>query len=667
MQPLLSQVGRQSTVRLRLARGMMALFFLAGIVYACSFKVMDRDFWWHITAGKVMLQQHALIDVDPFAYTREGMPYLSNREWLAQIIFSVVYGAGGSTGIILLRTALVIIAFGTVLAVGFSVAWPLTPLVFWAAHLSRPSLMDRPQLFTFAMMGIALLLAVRTLKRARVPHSSLFTWPTIIALLAVQILWVNTHGAASIFGIIILGLLLLQRSFDAWHTKNVPGWNDIRQIMFLTAGLVVVSLLSPETYRVFTDLWTLPSDPALWIVKEWKPLAAGDYWQALWIFWVVALGCCAWSRRDLIFWLPLVLMTGVMSILSFRHIILFTMVAGAATLYQLSNDHRFHEWMDRLWDGSWKKAAIASTGMLIVIITVGWMAYRNDASVLRRQGLAGYGEQQICKGAADFIEQEKLSGPMFNSYNVGSYLIFRGYPTRKVFLDGRNVEHGFERINRSLLAAEHPEDWKTLSNTYGFTYAVMDILLMPENRHLFFYHLADNAQWKLVFLDDVSMVYLKDIPQNKTLIREQAFRFVTPERMEFGTLWGAVPEKQRPKAEAELRRMMSSSNRNLKAAILLAELYRDSGRWQEAQAVLIAAKTFHDFRPEVYEQLGLLAMAQGDWKSAGAQFEEAIRRSGGSGPQVDYAFLSKIFERAGDYRKALYYGSKAGPSSAPQP
>ena len=137
--------------------------------------------------------------------------------------------------------------------------------------------------------------------------------------------------------------------------------------------------------------------------------------------------------------------------------------------------------------------------------------------------------------------------------------------------------------------------------------------------------------------------------------------------MEFGTLWDAVPEKQRPKAEEELRRMMSSSNRNLKAGILLAEFYRDSGRWQEAQAVLIAAKTFHDFRPEVYEQLGLLAMAQGDWKSAGAQFEEAIRRSGGSGPQVDYAFLSKIFERAGDYRKALYYGSKAGPSSAPQP
>jgi hypothetical protein len=635
----------------------MAFLLLCGIVYVCTFKVMDRDFWWHITAGNIMLQRHELISVDPFAYTREGLPYLSNREWLAQILFSAIYGWGGSTGIILLRTLLVTIAFGAVLFVGFSAAWPLAPLLFWAAHLSRPSLMDRPQLFTFAFLGIILLLVVRSLNTGEHRGNSRWYWTACCAVI-IQILWANMHGAAAIFGLIIPGAALFQFLVSAWIRNDAGIWRMARHTALLIVILTFVSLLSPETWHFFSDLWTLPSDRALWIVREWQPLAAGAYWKSFWIFWVVAFGSMALGRRNLVFWATLVLLTGLMSIQSFRHTVLFVLIASGAALDQWAHSN-LQRHISALIGGPWKMFLLSIAGTAVVILLIGHWAYQSDSSVVRRQGLFGYGEEQICPDAADFIERTGFTGPMFNTYNLGSYLIYRGYPSRKVFLDGRNVEHGFERINGALLAAQRPGDWETLSEHYGFTYAVMDILLTPDGQQLSFQHLSGNKDWIPVFLDDVSVVYAKNIPQNASIIRRYGLRFVTPERLEFGTLWDVVPARNHVAAARELERLLFESKHNLKAAILLAQYERRQKRFDEANRILTGAQMLNDFRPEVYEQLGLLAIDRGEWGKAGRYFEEAIDRAGGSGPGVNYGFLSMVFERAGDFEKALRYGAMA--------
>lgn len=66
--------------------GLSALaLFLGSAVLLCAFKILDRDFWWHITAGEMMWRSGHLIAIEPFAYTREGLPYLATHEWLAQL------------------------------------------------------------------------------------------------------------------------------------------------------------------------------------------------------------------------------------------------------------------------------------------------------------------------------------------------------------------------------------------------------------------------------------------------------------------------------------------------------------------------------------------------------------------------------------------------------
>jgi hypothetical protein len=53
---------------------------LAFTVWICAFKIMDRDFWWHSKAGEILVREHRWITTEPFAYTREGKPYLATHE-----------------------------------------------------------------------------------------------------------------------------------------------------------------------------------------------------------------------------------------------------------------------------------------------------------------------------------------------------------------------------------------------------------------------------------------------------------------------------------------------------------------------------------------------------------------------------------------------------------
>ncbi|MDD5751857.1 MAG: hypothetical protein PHS73_05060, partial [Candidatus Peribacteraceae bacterium] len=427
---------------------MLALFFL-GVAYVCAFKVMDRDFWWHVKAGEIMWRTKSLIHIDPFAYTRAGLPYLSNREWLAQVIFFLTYAFGGSTGVIVLRTLLAALSFGALLFIApRKTVWPLAFLVFWAAHFSRPSLIERPQLFTFLCFGLFLLIALRSLRSGAHADQHYRALPAhaIGILFLLQLCWVNLHGAAAIMGIVVVSALLLQAFVHQWRLRGAG--RVIRRLLWVIVGLLLISLLSPETYRFFTDLWMLTHDPALMPVKEWRPLALGTYVMTVGPFWVAALAAVAWTRRNMTFCLSLLLLVGVMSLQAYRHIILFTMTACAVTLYALAENGSFQTFLHALA----RRRIIAPVLTLLLLLVVGRTVYSKDIAVVQRQGLFGYGEVPVAGDAYDFLMSAGLTGNMFNSYNVGSYLLYRGHPSRPVFIDGRNVEYGFDFLNRTLLA-----------------------------------------------------------------------------------------------------------------------------------------------------------------------------------------------------------------------
>ena len=67
--------------------------------------------------------------------------------------------------------------------------------------------------------------------------------------------------------------------------------------------------------------------------------------------------------------------------------------------------------------------------------------------------------QHFPEGAARFVEQKGYSGPIWNNYDWGGYLIWR-LPQYKAAIDGRANLHGDARIRRSLKTQDAFPGWE---------------------------------------------------------------------------------------------------------------------------------------------------------------------------------------------------------------
>lgn len=642
------------------------LIITAGfIAYICSFKILDRDFWWHITAGKIMVEQYGLIAVEPFAYTRAGLPYTTNYEWLAQIILYFVHHLGGTTGIILFRTFMIGLVGAFLIFIDAKRIWPNIFVLIYMLTIARPGFMDRPQLFTFVLTAVFIWLSFRILdadENDMKKKKRLILW-----FIPLEILWVNAHGAAALFGIGIFGALIIQNIGD-WaraplRQKQLMA-GHIRYMLYVCAVLFIALFASPNGYHNLSYLNSLLHDKTIAFIGEWQPRAIGLYLADYWPLWIIAIIALALARRKIIFSALVLVATGYLSRQALRHEMLFAFVSTGVIFYQLKHyppyNRAIHWFTERL-------APLSLTTALLF----GGITYttreRYDAFAARDH-LYGYGVFDLARGAYDFIEKENIHGHMFNTYGIGGYLMYRGYPNRQIYIDGRNVDYGFDFMAKTYLAQKDPNAWQKLEDEYELTYAIIDYDAIKEkNYYPFAGHLDKNPQWPLIYLDDWVAVYLKDTAENKNNVRAFKYALVTPENLDSGAVVSTTPEKQFQQLEKELLRIVVWNADGVKGRIALAKLYMRMNNPARAKEALLPALHKQPYRPEIHQEMANAYSAEEKWAEAGRSFERAITLAGNNFPDINYSAIADIFAKAGNAQKEQYYRMKAGAPFATTP
>lgn len=450
------------------------------LLYLCFFQVGNTDFWWHIKAGQ-LLRESGWIVTDPFAYTRAGEAYIANHEWLAQVLLSLVYDISGSSGIITLRTILITVTFGVMLLLDRQKAWINTGLVLLAAILARPALTDRPQLFTFLMFSLVVYLSLAYLEEEKSDQKK-YT----IVLPILFVVWSNLHGAAGLTGIAVLGALGIQRMLGGADRKEI-------RALLLTGVLSCFALIAtPTGLDNLGYAMTLMGDRTTELIAEWQSVSLGVYLKHVGIFWIIALLALWKGKRSLVFSVLVLFGIGYLSKSALRHEVLFLIAALGITIYQLKNTHAVA--LQRV------TKHIVTFGLLLLL---GCATYVQTTKVDMRDNLFGFGEFTPLKGASEYIQEAGITGNMFNNYNAGGELLFRGY---KVFLDGRNLDYGYEYITRALDAGKSAAAWDLLSSEYNFTHAVVYYSLDPN---AYIDILQQHPDWGLQYLDDWAAVYVK--------------------------------------------------------------------------------------------------------------------------------------------------------------
>lgn len=637
----------------------MALLVAACLVWVCAFKIFDRDFWWHVTAGKVMWQTGSLIQIDPFAYTREGMAYLATHEWMAQLVLFGVMDWFGVNGIIVFRTVMCILTFGLLLCISPRRIWPLGFLAVYAANMVRGGFLERPQLFTFVIFAAMLLLACRFLETENWRRK---VW-LCVTFCVLELLWVNMHGGAALLGIVLIGCVFLQRMADA-----IRGEWDAKKDALLLCGTGVlfgiIFILPPNGFESISYVWNLLHDQTIAFIAEWQPREWGLYLLEITPFWLMAIAAIIIGRRRWIFCTVLLLATGYLSRQAFRHETLFVMATLAIIFYQAGQSARF----DPLWHWvsalKWRAPVMTVLILAILLPAVQVRGY----NFRRHDNLFGYGAFDLAKGATDFLESEKIGGNMFNTYGIGGYLIYRGYPDRKVFIDGRNVDFGFDFMARTYAAGVNAERWKELEDTYQLNYALVDYDVIRLEDHIpYSMHLDTNPDWRVVYVDDWVAVYLKNTPENAEVIKKYAYTYLTPTNLQFHSDFSFVPKDKRPELAQELARAIESSPQSIKARLILAGLLLQTEQPEQAEALAHDALTVRPRSPEPYGVLAALAVKQEDWKKAADMYGTAIKLAGDEYKNINYGFVAMVYENAGNTRKAAYYRRLADKGAAADP
>jgi hypothetical protein len=465
------------------------LMALTGILLLGWFSrpISDPDFWWHLKTGQYLLEMHQLPTPDPFAYTTAaaGEAYAGEaltrhfnltHEWLAQALMYLVWRTAGFAGIVTCR-ALLLAAFcglaGFVVfrrCRGFYRALAAT-LASGAAAWEFAA--DRPYLVTFLMVGmfVALLDSRRRL------------W----LLPPLMLVWANCHGGYFL-GLVIVGAYVAEALLN-----RKPG----RHALFAwAAATAAISGLNPNGYRVFGILAHYRDSFLTSRLLEWQapPL-----------------------------WPP-----SVFSVL---------LVAGAAVLVWQHGRVRAADW---LLFAAFAAAALEAQRNTIL---AGWFApiaifsylpvrksvprYAMQAAaavMLPAIALGSYFQPRVeawrwPSGAADFLLAHQGTGPLFNTWEFGGYLMWRLCPREKVFIDGRalseSVFQDYARILYNHDAGDGQPDAQQLLDRYGVRTIVMNGFEYTNGlTYLLAPSLADPQQkeWKLVYGDSAAMVFMREPP-----------------------------------------------------------------------------------------------------------------------------------------------------------
>jgi hypothetical protein len=255
------------------------------------------DLAYHLRAGAITLDTGSIPRFDTFTFTASGAPW-QNQQWGAQVLLAIAYRLAGWTGLVLLRAALVGVAFGLL----FDICRRRSGSVRMAAWLTLAAFVCtavtlglRPQLFAIALFATVLWLVVQRRERPKlawivVPlvlvwanvHGSFFLGPLLVGIGLVEDLIERDPGRRRTAAVLVSTLaatLVNPFGVDVWIyaigistsgliTSRVTEWQPTTvrtpegALFFVSAGLVaiafVVAALRGRDIRPTALLWLVP-------------------------------------------------------------------------------------------------------------------------------------------------------------------------------------------------------------------------------------------------------------------------------------------------------------------------------------------------------------------------------------------------------------------------
>lgn len=488
--------------------------FLVVILLGPRLLNLDGDLGRHLTVGNYILDHHSIPTVDIFSNTMTGQPF-TPHEWLAEVVYALANRLLGLDGVVLLCALLLSGTFwivynqaeirsgSRIIAIIITLLAIVSSTLHWLA---------RPHLFTFLLLAIWVGQMEKVYKGY---FSTAWILPFIIAL------WVNLHGGFLI-GFAVWAAYVAGASWDILRkfTKNQRiDWCNIRLLLLIGGVSLLATLINP----VGTNLWKtlinfLTNSYLVSHTIEYNPASIIN--PTIWPFLIfIIFGLVMLDLRRVqqpaADWMLFIGLIGL-GFNSMRNIPLAVIACAPMvtnTVTQWIRGLRKRKPAQAIENSINKNHhhSFIGYGMVIFAVIAGYLGgLKFDITHTGNQ----FSTTAFPVDAMDWVISNPQTGNVFNDFTWGGYILYRAWPSVKVFIDGQTDFYGEALTREFMTVITVSPGWQEILAKRKITWAVI-----PTDSEL-----ADLMKstpgWRVLYQDTTAVVLRRDEPWVRAKINQ---------------------------------------------------------------------------------------------------------------------------------------------------
>jgi hypothetical protein len=487
---------------------------------------VDPDVWWHLRDGAYITAHHVVPTNDLYSFTFVGHAW-TDHQWLSELLIYACYQIGGLWGTIFVFSLITCATFGLVYLrmTGMSVNWLLSLFVLCGAFIASTDTWGaRPQMISLLLLSVLALLTQRFLQsRDR---------RLLAGLPLIMLLWTNLDSGW------VLGLTYVAITLFGEWINNITRHEDSlapRDLRALGITLLITAAASVLSPNGISQL----SYPLGWLIPFANLGAGGDWFSVdfhkpvFMVFegLVLLLIACFYLARKKLNWTHLLLILAFtnLALSQSRDVAVWSVaISPLLALYLQDVLLSWRHYRDtqssgarQLPDGSPAPAGAEGPAAIVrpkplmewglsrsfnlVLLCLALLFYGFEARQFIGSATLGQTERDsFPRGALSYMDRHVLPSRTFTSYAWGGYLLWRGYPRYRDFIDGRAGSlYNSKILNADSAIYDADPSWQTLLATYR----VGTVLVSPDAPVA--QVLALNAGWRKVYRDATAILYTR--------------------------------------------------------------------------------------------------------------------------------------------------------------
>lgn len=490
---------------MKVTRVFFIFFIIAAALVAFSGNSAEPDLWGHLKYGQDTYEAKALVRQDIYSYSSYGAPWV-NHEWLAELIFYVIFKFSGSKGLLIFKFLVgLIILFIIYKSVARNTKSLLlqTVVILYSLLCIGDAFALRPHIFTYLFLTMEVALIINF------EHSANPKW--LYALPVIFLFWCNLHGGF----IAGMGILLLYTLFKAFQ-KEIT-----KRLLFTCLLSVAATFINPYGVSFWGFILEAVSKDRVHIL-EWRSIAFSlENFNFFFIMALAIIGLYFSKVKRRAFESVVILTAMFFSVRHLRHAHLFAILFS---LYMPKHIDSFaKDWALRLENKFPRMFFI----YIFALIPVFWLPAEFFLKNNRPLGIKIF-ENNYPVNAIEFMKSNNIKGNIFCWFDWAQMCIRELPEGSKVFFDGRyETVYSDEIIKEYFDMLFHPTDgYKKYLSRFPET----DIMLLSKRSSLSDVLLKD-IEWLKIYSAGEALIFVKKNEKNKNII--EAFmqrRLIYPPR-----------------------------------------------------------------------------------------------------------------------------------------